>query len=50
LSLEKINDTKGVLRSRKSDHTMSKRKKTNRQKNYLQNITQKCKDRAPRTP
>ena len=46
LSLEKIKNTKGVLRSRKSDHTMSKRKSQIDNKK-LQHITQKGKDRAP---
>ena len=39
LSLEKIKNTKGVLRSRKSDHTMSKRKSQIDNKK-LQHITQ----------
>jgi len=33
-----------------TDKAMANRKKDKRTKNYKQNITQKTKDRAPRTP
>ena len=49
---EKLEDTKGVIRSRKSKDRQhnSQTKKYNRTNNDLQNITLKTKDRARQTP
>ena len=50
-TIEKFEDTKGLIRSRKSKkdnrHNSQNHKRTN---DYLQNITQKTKDRETRTP
>jgi len=50
---EEFEDTKGVIRIRKSkkgrQHNGQK-KKDKRTNNYLQNITQKTKDRVTQTP
>ena len=50
---EKFEDTKGVIRIRNSkdmQHNGQKKKDKRTKKNNLQNITQKTKDRAKRTP
>ena len=50
---EKLEDTKGVLRFRKSEKGRQhngQKKKVKMTNNDLQNITQKTKDRATRTP
>jgi len=49
---EKFEDTKGVIRSRKSEMDRQyngQKKKDKKRNNDLQNITQKIKDRATRT-
>ena len=51
--LEEFEDTKGVIRIRKSKkdiHHNAQKKKDKRAKNDLQNITKKIKDGATRTP
>jgi hypothetical protein len=51
--MRKVEDTKGVIRSRKSKkdwNIMAKRKKDKRTNNNLQNTTQKTKDWATWTP
>ena len=49
---EEFEDTKGIIivRKWKKDNTMAKIKKYTRTNNYLQNTTQKTKDRATGTP
>jgi hypothetical protein len=49
---ERIADTKGVIKSRKSKDRQhnGQKKKNKRTNNAIQNITQKTKDRATRTP
>jgi hypothetical protein len=51
-SYQQFADIKGLIRSRKSkkDNTLAENKKDKRTNNDLQNITQKTKDRATRTP
>ena len=47
INRKKFEDTKGVIRSFKSKTDNTKRKRTNK---YLQNATQKTKDRTTRSP
>ena len=48
--LKKFEDTEGVIRSRKSKKDRQYNAKRKRTNNDQQNITQKTKDRATRTP